>query len=80
MFKGFVFRYEYEPFDKFPLNKTQLYKYTAHYYRNVIVNSDELLERYVDQVNMPISSQATDHSVEGSETTGEKMDFLNNQN
>ena len=29
---------------------------------------------------MPISSQATNHFVEGSETTGGKMGFLNNQN
>lgn len=68
MFKGFVFRYENEPFNKFPLNKTQLYKYTAHYYSNIIVNSDELLESYVDKINMPISSQAINHFIEGSET------------
>ena len=80
MFKGFVFRYENESFNKFPLNKTQLYKYTAHYYSNIVVNSDELLESYINKINMPISSQALDHSNEGSETTGEKMGSLNNQN
>lgn len=80
MFKGFVFRYENDPFNKFPLNKTQLYKYTAHYYSNIIVKSDELLESYIDKTNTPISSQALDHSNEGSETTGEKMGSLNNQN
>lgn len=39
------------------------------------IKSDELLES-----EMPISSQATNHLVEGSETTGEKMGSLNDQN
>ena len=37
------------------------------------------LGEFGETTNSAIPSQATDHSVEGVETTGEKMDSLNNQ-
>lgn len=43
--------------------------------QNEFINYCNLITKYRSTL-----SQATDHSVEGAETTGGKMDFLNNQN